>query len=103
MTQHTVPNAPKPLIALAELLAKQAAPSPTVTPTNPDDADSCSDEDDELPPAKRLRVHSPIPDDYIRPFAAGAVGDKYIVVKGIKPGIYDNWYVFCAPMFAVPR
>lgn len=53
-------------------------------------ADDDSDSDDPRPVSKRVRRSSLQAADYIAPFADGAVGNKFVVVKGIKPGIYAD-------------
>jgi len=51
-----------------------------------------SDSDNKAPSCKRLRPnHSSSSPDYILRFTQGAIGQKYVVIKGIKPGIYSDW------------
>lgn len=49
------------------------------------------DEDDKS--SKRLRTDNVVPRDYIPPFFPEEVGRKYVVIRGIQPGIYCNRYV----------
>lgn len=72
-------------------VAEAGSNAPNSTCADDNDNDST---DDEAPPRKRLRPeHSNSSADYIPPFTQGAVGKKYVVVKGIKPGIYSDWWV----------
>jgi hypothetical protein len=92
----------KPFTGLAQLIAQQAAkaaktPDDTgaqaVDDCDNDNSDDYDDDGDDhyAPLPKRLRLDKDGPPDYIAPFTRGAVGHKYVVIKGIKPGIYDDW------------
>jgi hypothetical protein len=81
-------TAPKPFTGLAELINRQAAAA-----NGPDNvAAAVSDDEEDHPVAKRLCVEPPASPDYIPPFTSGAIGEKYVVIKGVKPGIYSDWY-----------
>jgi hypothetical protein len=51
------------------------------------------DEDDNGKASKCLRTDNVVPRDYIPPFFPEEVGRKYVVIRGIQPGIYCNRYV----------
>lgn len=46
--------------------------------------------DDGVPVGDGVPVDNGIPVDCIAPFPSDAVGEKYAVVKGVQPGIYDT-------------
>jgi hypothetical protein len=47
-----------------------------------------SDDDAVYPVFKRMRHNSPQLANDVSSFTSGAVGNKYVVIKGVKPGIY---------------
>lgn len=54
--------------------------------------DKNADEEDLRPLYKRARINETTKGaDYIPRFTRGVVGRKYVVVKGLNPGIYANW------------
>lgn len=95
-TAQTNPDANaanKSFTGLARLIASQAAAT-----AKPNDGEhkGYNDGDDEdegfCPLYLRSRINEAATGpDYIPPFTVGAVGRQYVVVKGIKPGIYSNW------------
>lgn len=102
MTSTNISPRVKPFTALAELIAQQAAAAgkshddaENNTRAALDDDDDYDDdgEDHYAPLPKRLRLDKDGPPDYIAPFTRGAIGHTFVVIKGIKPGIYSDWYV----------
>jgi hypothetical protein len=84
-------NSPKKsFTALAELIANQAVAAAGTAHNSRSHNGNDNDDDDSLP--KILRRDEPGPENYIAPFTRGAVGEKYVVIKGVKPGIYSDWY-----------
>lgn len=53
-------------------------------------SDSASEADNDRTP-KRARIDNGVPIDFIPPFSPDEVGRKYAVVKGVQPGIYNDW------------
>lgn len=77
------PTSPKKSVTgLAELIANRAVAAATTTQNNGNDDSS----------PQLLRCDNPVPAGYIVPFPRGAVGPQYVVIKGVQPGIYSDWY-----------
>ena len=76
---------------LAELLASQHKVA------RKENKGQYEDDDDDGPSRERLSGDSPEPPDYIPPFTKGAVGLKYVVIKGIQStptGSYSNLSIY---------
>lgn len=50
------------------------------------------DDDDGGNSSKRFRTDNDVLRDYIPPFFPEEVGRKYVVIRGVQPGIYCDWY-----------